>query len=254
MRVFQQQGMEGHAVRDCLLCAGIALAGNVTGREDYLATSQRLWDNMVYCKMYVTGGLGADPKIEGFGPNYYLPNKTDYAEICAAVAGGFFDLNMNLTFADARYADALERELFNGALVGVSLKGDTYFYDNPLEVDTKHERWQWNPCPCCPPMFLKLMSGLPGYIYAQEPGAVYINQFIGSHATVSVNNTEVNLQQTTHYPWSGEVTLSVEPAQATAFAIYVRLPSWCDEPQLAINGRSVENVDKVRGYARNWHE
>ena len=249
--VIEQKEMEGHAVRDGLLCAGMVAAGNVTDRKDYLTTAQRLWNNMVHCKMYVTGGLGTVPKIEGFGPDYYLPNQTAYCEICAAVAGGFFDENMNLTFADAQYADALERELFNGALVGVSLKGDRYFYDNPLEVDGKHERWSWNPCPCCPPMFLKLMSGLPSYIYAQEPGAVYVNQFIGSHAVLTVNNIRVNLQQTTHYPWDGQIKLSVEPAQATDFSIYIRLPGWCNhQPRLAINGKPIQNLEKVRGYAR----
>ncbi len=249
--VFEQQEMEGHAVRDGLLCAGLAAAGNVTGRADYLTTAQRLWDNMVQCKMYVTGGLGALPNIEGFGADYYLPNQTAYCEICAAAAGGFFDRNMNLTFADARYADALERELFNGALVGVSLKGDRYFYDNPLEVDGEHERWSWNPCPCCPPMFLKLMSGLPGYIYAQEPGAVYVNQFISSHATLTINNTHVNLRQTTRYPWDGRIKLSVEPGQAADFTIYIRWPGWCARaPRLTVNGRAVENPEAIHGYAR----
>lgn len=249
--VFEQQEMEGHAVRDCLLCTGIVAAGSLTGREDYLTTAQRLWNNMVHCKMYVTGGLGAVPKIEGFGPDYYLPDQTAYCEICAAVAGGFFDENMNLTFADAQYADALERELFNGALVGVTLMGDHYFYDNPLEVDSKHERWSWSPCPCCPPMFLKLISGLPGYTYAQEPAAIYVNQFIGSHATLMVNNIRVNLEQTTGYPWDRQIRLSVEPMQATDFAIYIRLPGWCNQqPRLTLNGRAIEHLNVSRGYAR----
>jgi uncharacterized protein len=172
------------------------------------------------------------------------------------VAGGFFDENMNLAFAKARYADVLERELFNGALVGVSLKGDRYFYNNPLEVDGKHERWSWNPCPCCPPMFLKLMSALPGYIYAQEPNAVYINQFIGNDANLTINQTPVHLQLKTHYPWEGQVRLLVQPARATNFAIYIRLPGWCEcRPQLTINGRPVEKLKVIRGYAcleRTW--
>ena len=255
--VFQQKSMEGHAVRDCLLCTGIALAGNVTGEENYLITAQRLWNNMVNCKMHITGGLGSEPAFEGFGPNYYLPNKTDYDEICAAVAGGFFDMNMNLTFGDARYADVLERELYNGALVGVSLKGDTYFYDNPLEVSDKHERWPWNPCPCCPPMFLKLMSGLPGYIYAQDPGGVYVNQFIGSHATLTINDTEVSLQQTTSYPWDGDIKLSVDPKQASEFTVFVRIPSWCNHPHISINGQAMDDFVTDRGYAslqRKWQK
>jgi DUF1680 family protein len=253
--VMEQQEMEGHAVRDCLLCSGMVAAGNVADREDYLNASQRFWNNMVQCKMYVTGGLGAMPKFEGFGADYYLPNDTAYCEICAAVAGGFFDENMGLTFADAKYADALERELFNGALVGVSLKGDSYFYDNPLAVNDKHERWAWNPCPCCPPMFLKLMSALPGYIYAQESDAVYVNQFVGSRVNLTLNNTQVALQQSSRYPWDGRIKLSVNPAQATDFALYIRLPSWCDDPRLSLNGRHIKERKIMHGYAwlqRTW--
>jgi DUF1680 family protein len=253
--VMQQQEMEGHAVRDCLLCSGMVAAGNVADREDYLNASQRLWNNMVQCKMYVTGGLGAMPKFEGFGADYYLPNDTAYCEICAAVAGGFFDENMGLTFADAKYADALERELFNGALVGVSQKGDSYFYDNPLAVNDKHERWSWNGCPCCPPMFLKLMSALPGYIYAQDSDAVYVNQFVGSTANLTLNNRQIILQQLSHYPWDGHIKLSVKPAQATDFALYLRLPAWCKGPRLSVNGRHLKEPGINNGYAclqRNW--
>ena len=161
--VLKQQSMEGHAVRDTLLCAGLVEVGTVADRPDYLTSAQRLWDSMAEHKTYLTGGLGSVGSYEGFGPDYALPNNTAYTETCAAVGGGFFDFNMELTFADARYADELERELFNGALVGVGLKGDSYFYDNPLEAGPQHQRWSWHSCPCCPPMFLKLMGALPGY-------------------------------------------------------------------------------------------
>ena len=266
--VCQQPAMEGHAVRDGLLCAGVTAAGYTTGREDYLAAAQRLWDNMAYCKMYLTGGLGAGLGIEGFGDNYYLPNKTAYAETCAAVAGGFFDLNMSMTFADAKYADALEREMFNGALAGVGLKGDSYYYENPLETDSPHGRWSWHPCPCCPPMFLKFMGALPGYLYAQEPGAVYVNQFVGSRASLTVNGSKVSLQQTTGYPWDGRIRITVNPEKANEFNLYIRIPGWCQgmsssndlyqivgRPEagaaaIKVNGHSVGKLDIVRGYAR----
>jgi DUF1680 family protein len=268
MPVCQLPGMEGHAVRDGLLRAGVVAAGDVTGREDYLTTAQRLWNNMARCKMYVTGGLGAGLGIEGFGPDYYLRNKTAYAETCAAVAGGFFDVNMALTFADARYADALERELYNGALVGISLEGNSYFYDNPLETGSQHQRWSWHPCPCCPPMFLKLMGSLPSYIYAQEPDTVYVNLFVGSRATVTLNGCKVGLRQTTRYPWAGQVKIAVEPEKPTEFDLFIRIPAWCQEATwtddlyhivgrpsddaatLKVNGRSVGKLGVVRGYAR----
>jgi len=252
--VLQQQTIEGHAVRATLLCAGLVAAANVNGREDYLTAARRLWDNMVRRRMYVTGGLGAVAGHEGFGPDYLLPNN-GYLETCAAVGAGFFHQNMNLTFADARYADELERVLFNSVLSGVSLKGDTYFYENPLEAGNKRTRWAWHGCPCCPPMFLKIMGALPGYINAQEPGAVFVNQFIGSRATLTVNGAPVSLRQTTRYPWDGEVRLAVEPGQETEFAINVRLPAWCREPRLRVNGNLLATFEKARGYAclrRKW--
>ena len=271
--VLQQEELEGHAVRDLLLCAGLTTAGDVADRQDYLSAAQRLWESMARYKMYLTGGMGSVGSYEGFGPNYALPNRTAYAETCAAVAGGFFDLDMSLAFADARYSDLLERELFNGALVGVSLRGDSYFYDNPLETGPEHARWAWHDCPCCPPMFLKLMSALPSYIYAQEPGAVYVNQFIGSHTSLAINDARVGIKQTTHYPWDGKIKIEVTPDKPTSFSLFLRIPGWAEGPNstdelyqivgrpsagaanIKINGRSIGKFDKVRGFAelkRNW--
>ena len=266
--VLQQQTIEGHAVRAMLLCSGLVAAGEASDRSDYLTEAQRLWNSMTLRRMYVTGGVGADSNDEKFGPDYYLPNKTAYTETCAAVAAGFFDQNLNLAFADAKYADALERELFNGALAGVSLKGNSYFYDNPLEAGPQHERWSWHPCPCCPPMFLKLMGGLPGYIYAQDSNAVYVNQFIGSHTTLTISDTKVKLRQTTRYPWNGQIKIAIVPEKPAEFDLFVRIPDWCEGASstnslyeivgrpnqgaatLKINGRPVEKWDMVRGYAR----
>jgi DUF1680 family protein len=271
--VLQQEELEGHAVRDLLLCAGLTTAGNATDRQDYLAAAQRLWDSMARYKIYITGGMGSVGEYEGFGPNYVLPNRSAYTETCAAVAGGFFDLDMSLAFADARYSDLLERELFNGALVGVSLKGDSYFYENPLETGPEHKRWAWHDCPCCPPMFLKLMSALPSYIYAQEPGAVYVNQFIGSHTSLAVNDSQVGIKQTTRYPWDGKIKIEVTPSQPTTFSLFIRIPGWCEGPvsdddlyqivgrpsagaaTIKVNGHSIGKFEKVRGFAelkRNW--
>jgi DUF1680 family protein len=247
--VLQRQTIEGHAVRGTLLCAGLVAAGAAAGREDYLSAAQRLWNNMTERRMYITGGLGASAKEENFGDDYTLPNN-GYLETCAAVGGAFFDQNMNLAFGDAKYGDEVERELFNGALVGVSLKGNTYFYDNPLEVDKQHERWAWHPCPCCPPMFIKLMGALPGYIYAQDSTGIYVDQFVGSRATVTVNGNRVILDQTTGYPWKDRVRLQIEPEQRGDFSVCIRLPAWCDAPRISINGVPVARFEKVRDYAR----
>jgi DUF1680 family protein len=247
--VLQQETIEGHAVRATLLCTGLVNAAMATGREDYLTEARRLWESMVDRRMYITGGLGSSADQERFGADYELPNN-GYLETCAAVGGGFFHHGMGLALADARYADELERALYNGVLSGVSLKGDSYFYENALEARADHRRWSWHACPCCPPMFLKMMGALPGLIYAQEQDAVYVNLFVGSRATVTVSGTKVELLQTTDYPWDGEIKVSVEPERETEFAVNVRLPAWCREPALKLNGKSLMTLDKVSGCAR----
>lgn len=247
--VLQQRTIEGHAVRATLLCAGLAAAGTAAGRDDYLDEARRLWKNMVERRMYVTGGLGAVAGHEGFGPDYVLPNN-GYLETCAAVGAGFFHHNLNMSFADARYVDELERVLYNGILSGVSLKGDSYFYENPLEASKSRQRWNWHACPCCPPMFLKIMGALPGYVYAQDQTGVYVNLFLGSRAKLTVNGTPVTLRQTTRYPWDGAVRLVIHAEHEVAFALNLRLPGWCSEPSLKVNGKAVASLEKARGYAR----
>jgi DUF1680 family protein len=253
--VLDQPTIEGHAVRATLLCAGLVAAGTADGRDDYLAAARRLWENMVQRRMYVTGGLGAEAGHEAFGPDYFLPND-GYLETCAAVSAGFFHHNMCLATSEARYADELERVLLNGVLPGVSLRGNTYFYQNPLEAGPQRTRWSWHECPCCPPMFLKIVGALPGYVYAQGPGAVYVNLFVGSRATLAVDGTRVVLRQATRYPWDGTIKLTVEPEREADFAINVRLPGWCEKPALKLNGQPHTPIEKVRGYARlqrKWH-
>jgi DUF1680 family protein len=247
--VLRQESIEGHAVRATLLWAGVVAASRENRRDDYLAAARRVWGNLVRRRMYVTGGVGAVAAYEGFGRDYELPN-TGYLETCAAVGAGFFHENMALACADARYADELERVLYNGALCGVSLGGDAYTYENPLLATGDRRRWAWHSCPCCPPMFLKLMGALPGSIYAQDPGGVYVNLFVGSRAALAIGGTEVKLRQVTHYPWDGEVKLLVEPKGEAEFAVSLRLPGWCTEPRLRVNSEPVVAFERVRGYAR----
>jgi DUF1680 family protein len=224
--IVQQETIQGHAVRATLLWTGVAATARVTGREDYYAAAQRIWENMVFRRMHITGGTGAFARDEKFGPDYVLPNDA-YLETCAAVGAGFFHRNMNLAFGEARYMDELERVLYNGALAGVSLKGDTYFYQNPLEAGTERERWIWHDCPCCPPMFLKIMGAMPGYVYARDEGGIYVNLFVGSQARIPFAGSNLEVRQTTRYPWEGSVKIAIEPAQPREFDVNVRIPGWC---------------------------
>lgn len=254
--VFQQPDIHGHAVRATLLCAGIAAAARVNDEQRYRETVLRLWENLVYRRMHITGGVGAFANEEKFGPDYVLPNDA-YLETCAAVGAGFFHHNMNMAFGHSRYADELERTLYNGSLAGVSLRGDTYFYQNPLECDTTRERWSWHECPCCPPMFLKLMGAMPGYIYATDQDALYVNLFVSGLATVERNGVPVTLRQSTRYPWDGRVRITVEPHRPLPFAVMVRIPGWCSGETLRVNGKRVPTDSRVRGYVsieRSWQK
>jgi DUF1680 family protein len=252
--VFAQPDIHGHAVRATLLCTGIAAAARVNDDPRYRQTAIRLWENMVYRRMHITGGVGAFAEEEKFGSDYMLPNDA-YLETCAAVGASFFHHNMNMAFGHSRYVDELERALYNGALSGVSLKGDTYFYQNPLVAGPNRVRWSWHNCPCCPPMFLKLMGAVPSYIYATDSDSVYVNLFVGSKANLDLNGTKVSIRQTTRYPWEGAVRVAVDPAQPTVFGVMLRIPGWCTGETVRVNGRRVPTDDRVRGYvriARTW--
>jgi DUF1680 family protein len=260
MSVFLQPTLQGHAVRSTLLATGMAAAAVENDRADYLQTLERWWQNMVDARMYLTGGLGAVAAHEGFGADHELPND-GYAETCAAVGGGFFGLNMNLLTGDAKYVDVLERELYNGALCGVSHEGDTYFYTNPLTATHNHRRWEWAGfglplTPCCPPMFLKLQSALPGCIYATSGSTVYVNLFIGSEAEIQTEGLDLQLSQTTNYPWDGVMEFEVNPATAASFTLKLRVPDWAESHRVLVNGAELGGLAVTKGYVgitREWH-
>lgn len=230
----EQQTIEGHAVRATLYLTGVAAAAAVNGNQDYIDAATRLWDNMAGRRMYVTGGVGAISFDEKFGPDYYLPSDA-YLETCAAVGAGFFSQRMNEITGNAKYMDEYERELYNGVLTGISLSGDNYTYQNPLN-STSHSRWEWHGCPCCPPMFLKFMGAMPGFIYSHKPGNVYVNLYVGSSASMNVGGTDVKLTQTTDYPWQGQVKVTVEPEEEKEFTINLRVPGWarCEENPMGL--------------------
>jgi hypothetical protein len=253
------------------LYSGVAALAGINGRDDYRAAAIRVWGDMNDKKTYITGGIGATAEGEAFGKDYVLPND-GYLETCGAAGAAFFDRNLNLLTGDARYADALERELYNGALTGVSLAGDSYTYVNPLKAENGNSRWAWNGCPCCPPMFLKLMGAMPGYIYAQDTNGIYVNLFVGSKAKIQFAGHAVMLKQTTGYPWHGEAKITFESAHASEFDLHVRIPGWCQgdastadlyeagnrpsagAAHLRVNGKPVP-VEIVKGYAvvhRRW--
>jgi len=261
--IFEQKTIEGHAVRATLMCAGLSATARINGKQTYAEAAAQLWDNMVGQRMHITGGVGAFSHQEKFGPDYCLPNNA-YLETCAAVGAGFFHRNMNLLFGHAKYADELERVLYNNVLNGVSLAGNRYYYQNPLTTAGR-SRWAWHGCPCCPPMFLKIVSAVPGYIYATDNDGLYVNLFIGSEAKMRVGTTAVTLAQTTDYPWDGRISVTVTPAEPAEFTVFMRVPGWArgvenpfglyrsdrGKPRLVlrVNGEVLNSRDLIRGYA-----
>lgn len=262
-----QKTIEGHAVRATLYLAGVTAAAKENGNPEYIDAARRIWDNMTGRRMYITGGVGAISFDEKFGDDYYLPSDA-YLETCAAVGSGFFSNNMHQLTGDARYMDEYERVLYNGVLTGISLDGDNYTYQNPLNSDS-HSRWEWHDCPCCPPMFLKFMGNMPENIYSHRGNEIYVNLYAGSRATLPVGAAQVALRQTTAYPFKGEVRLEVNPSEKTEMSLRLRIPGWArssENPhglyasavsapaEIKVNGKKIE-TRLVDGYAvidRKW--
>ncbi len=263
----EQQTIEGHAVRATLYLTGVAAAAKEDGRKEYTEAASRLWDNMVGRRMYVTGGVGAISFDEKFGDDYFLPSDA-YLETCAAVGSGFFSGNMHQLTGDAKYMDEYERVLYNGVLTGISLAGDNYTYQNPLN-STSHARWEWHGCPCCPPMFLKFMGAMPENIYSHRGDEIYVNLYAGSNATMPIGSTEVKLTQTTSYPFKEDVKLEVNPEKKSKFALKLRIPGWARSQEnpyglytstasspisISVNGKKIDTT-VTDGYAvieRKW--
>lgn len=227
--VRDQREAVGHCVRAIYLYTGMASVDALTGGSEYTEALHAIWHNLVSSRIHITGGLGADRRIEGFGEPYSLPNKEAYNETCAAVANVFFNHSMFLADGDARYWDVAEISLFNNALAGISLAGDRFFYENPLEADsTDHVvRQEWFDCACCPPNISRLILQSPGLMYSHTNRDIYVTLYAGNATTIDLDGTAVALAQTTDYPMDGKVRLTVTPSADKSFALRLRIPTWC---------------------------
>lgn len=224
--VVDQDEAVGHAVRAAYLYSGMADVAALTGDEAYLKAIDRLWENVVFKRLYLTGGIGASHGGEAFGNNYQLPNKSAYNETCAAIANGLWNYRMFLLYGDARYLDVLERVLYNGFLSGVALTGDRFFYPNPLASDKGYERSEWFDCACCPVNVVRFMPSIAGYVYAVKNKDVFVNLFVAGTGTVSLNQQFVKITQQTRYPWDGEIKMTLDPDNSEKFGLHVRIPGW----------------------------
>jgi len=254
----------GHAVRAVYFYSGMADVAAETGDIDYESAVMSLWDNLVNKKYYLTGGIGSGETSEGFGPNYSLRNNA-YCESCSSCGFIFFQYKMNLAYHDAKYADLYEETMYNALLGATDLEGKNFYYDNPL-TDMR-DRYGWHNCPCCVGNIPRTLLMIPTWTYVKDKDGIYVNLFIGSHINVeNVAGTDVQMVQKTDYPWSGNISITVNPKQNRKFSVYVRIPDrdtsdlYQETPKISgyksfsVNGKSV-TPKMEKGYAvvtREW--
>jgi len=249
--VRQQTKVIGHAVRAMYLYSGMADVATEFGDDSLTDALKILWDDLTTKQMYVTGGIGPAASNEGFTDYYDLPNESAYAETCAAVGLAMWASRMLGRGPDRRYADIMERALYNGALSGLSTDGSRFFYDNPLESGGGHHRWTWHRCPCCPPNIARTVASIGSYMYAVSAGQVAIHLYGDSTARLDVSGSQLTLTQRSDYPWDGRVAISLELDQPAAFRLALRVPSWCSKATLVIDGEPVDVAPiEEKGYLR----
>jgi DUF1680 family protein len=269
--VKEQVQISGHAVRAMYLYTGAADVAAAKNDLGYLNAMKQVWEDVVYRNMYITGGIGSSGRNEGFSVDYDLPNEQAYCETCASVGMVFWNQRMNLLTGESKYVDVLERSLYNGALDGLSLKGDRFFYGNPLASSGNNARSEWFGTACCPSNIARLVESVGDYVYAKSNEALYVNLFVGSTASVTIQNRKIQLKQVTNYPWDGKIQISVNPEKPTEFDLSVRIPGWANNQPvpgdtyqfsdnfsekiaLSLNGMPA-TFKIVKGYAvihKNW--
>lgn len=233
----EQHTAEGHAVRACYLYSAMADLAYIDHNQSLYDACEKLFDNIMNRRMYITGGIGSSHLNEAFTVDYDLPNQTAYAETCAAIALAFFAQRMLLLKSEAKYADVIERVLYNGIISGISLDGKHFFYTNPLEINlAKHtanvsaERGEWLPitervevfdCSCCPPNLIRFFASMSQMIYTTSPGTLYVHQYIPNHADLTIGKVELE----TEYPKNGSISIRVQKMKGKNVA--VRIPGWC---------------------------
>ena len=232
--VREQREAVGHAVRAAYMYAAMADVAAETGDSTLMPALESIWHDIVDRKMHITGGLGAVPGIEGFGPGYVLPNKDTYDETCAAVGNVMFNYRMFLLTRDAKYVDVAEAALYNNVLAGVNIEGNRFFYVNPLEADGRKAfnhgrkgRSPWFDTACCPSNMARLIPQVPGMIWSHTDDEIYCSLYAGSSVSVPLAGGDVRLRQSTRYPFDGEVRIEVNPeADGEEFTLWLRIPTW----------------------------
>jgi uncharacterized protein len=224
--ILDQNTAEGHSVRAAYMYSGMAEVAALSGDESYVPVLDRIWNDVVETKLYITGGIGASGGNEGFSHPYALPNSSAYCETCASIANALWNYRMFLTHGDTKYVDVLDRTMYNSFLSGISMDGKDFFYPNPLESFHGATRSEWFGCACCPPNVLRFLPSIAEFIYAHDDNNLFINLFIGSETKVRVGDGIVEVRQESQFPWTGTVKLSINPDRARRFGVKIRIPGW----------------------------
>jgi len=272
LRPVDQSEAVGHSVRATYMYSGMADIAAIEKDSAYLNAITRIWEDIVFGKMYITGGIGATGGNEGFADPFVLPNMSAYCETCASIGDIFTNHRLFLLHGNSKYIDILEKTLYNSMLSGVSLSADRFFYPNPLESNGQHKRSAWFGCACCPSNIARFVPAIPGYIYAVTDKELYINLFISNDADINMGRKKVRISQKAYFPWEGKVEISVNPESKGKFDLKIRIPGWSrnealpgglykfternDEPvTITVNGQADENAVQPDGYVvitRNW--
>ncbi len=247
--------VSGHAVRAMYLYSGIADVAAISEDAEYRSVLEQLWENVALRNMYITGGIGPSKYNEGFTTDFDLPNETAYCETCASVGMVYWNHRMNLMSGDSKYADILERVLYNGVISGVSLQGDRFFYDNPMESDGTSHRQEWYDCSCCPTQISRIIPSIGDYMYAVDNHRIWVNLYAESNAEINLRNGSVKIEKITNYPWDGKVSVRVFPTVKEDLELFLRIPGWCKSISASINHQAIESLEFEKGYLKikhNW--
>lgn len=274
--VVNQDEVVGHSVRAVYMYAAMTDIAAIQNDSLYEAAVNKLWDNMVSKKMYITGGIGAKHEGEQFGANYELPNLTAYNETCAAIGDVYWNHRLHNLYGDVKYFDVIERTLYNGLISGLSLDGTNFFYPNALESDGVYKsnrgsctRQAWFDCSCCPTNVIRFVPSIPGLMYSKGNNEVYVNLYASSHADIDLNGKEIKVSQETSYPWNGKIQMTVEadseitmkfrvPAwsrnEVLPSDLYLYADSYKSQPTLSINDKKIKTSieDGYFEVTRKW--
>jgi DUF1680 family protein len=279
-RVRDMQKVVGHAVRANYLFAGVTDVFAETGDSTLFQTLGKVWDNVTHTKMYVTGGCGAlydGVSVDGtsylpdtvqkvhqaYGRDFQLPSFSAHNETCANIGNMLWNWRMFLVTGDAKYMDVLELALYNSVLSGVSMDGSKFFYTNPLAASASypyHLRWAGGRIPyisksnCCPPNTVRTIAEVNDYMYSMSDDGLYVNLYGGNRFADKWANGTMKLEQSSNYPWDGKTSFKIATAPAGNFAIFLRIPGWCNKYTLTVNGK-LQQGNETAGYLelrRTW--